>query len=331
MAIAVGYALSAEEHGPRELAGYAHRAEQTGFSLAAVSDHFHPWTGLQGESPFVWGVLGAISEVTEEMVIGTRVTCPTFRVHPAVVAQAAATAAVQLEGRFFLGLGSGEYLNEHVLGDHWPPAPERLDRLEEAIEVIRSLWSGREVTHRGRWYQVQHARLFTRPDEPPPIVVAASGPRSLRVAAGSDGMIGVKPDPELLAGHREAGGRGLVLGELKVCWASDEADARRVAREWWPMGALGGSLGTDLSRPSHFEAATATLSEEAVAETVVCGPDAGRHIDAIRSYEACGYDAVWIHQVGPDQDGFFDFYEKEVLPELERPDRSWWGAKARAS
>lgn len=272
------------------------------------------------------GGLGAISAVTERLVVGTRVTCPTFRLHPAVVAHAAATAAVQLEGRFFLGVGSGEYLNEHVLGDHWPPASERLARLAEAVEIIRRLWTGDEITHVGRWYRVEHAQLFTLPDVASPLAVAASGPRSIGVAAGADGIIGVEPAPGLIDGYRHAGGRGLKLGELKVCWARSEREGRRVAREWWPMGALGGSLGTDLARPSQVEAASAPLSEDDVAATVLCGPDIDRHLDAIREYEAAGYDAVWIHQVGPAQEELLDVYEREVLPDLGQPDLRWWEA-----
>lgn len=322
--IAIGYALSAEEHGPRELARFAQRAEEVGFDLAAISDHFHPWIDRQGASPFAWGVLGAIAERTERIVLGTRVTCPTFRVHPAIVAQAAATAAVQLEGRFFLGVGSGEALNEHITGQHWPPAPERLDRLAEAIEVIRGLWTGEEFSHRSDRYPVEYARLYTRPEEPPPLLVAASGSTSASLAGGEDGVIAVVPDGDLLSQYADAGGRGMRFGEVKVCWAEDEAEARRVARDWWPMVALSGGLGTELHRPRQFEAATERITEDEVAEVIACGPDPERHVAAVRQYAEAGFDAVWVHQVGPDQDGFFGFYEREVLPRLDRAEPTWW-------
>jgi coenzyme F420-dependent glucose-6-phosphate dehydrogenase len=314
----IGYTLSAEEHGPLDLVRYARRAEEVGFSFALVSDHYHPWTDRQGHSPFVWSVIGGVAVSTGRLRLGTGVTCPTIRIHPAIVAQAAATAAAMMPGRFFLGVGSGENLNEHVLGDRWPAAAERLDMLEEAVDVIRHLWEGGNTTHRGEHYRVENARIYTLPEEPPPLLIAAAGPRAVELAAGlGDGLIGTAPDREIIGRFEEAGGRGKPrYGQLHISWAEDEGEARRVAREWWPNTSIPGGLGSELPLPRHFEQAAQMLTEDDVAETVICGPDPERHLQAIREYADAGYDHVYVHQVGPDQEGFFGFYEREVLPKL---------------
>ncbi len=314
---AIGYTLSCEEFGPRTLTAQAVRAERAGFDFAGISDHYHPWVDRQGNSPFVWGVLGAISAATERLELITGVTCPTTRVHPAIVAQAAATAATQLPGRFSLGLGSGENLNEHILGDRWPPVARRQERLEEAIEVIRELWEGNLVSHYGRHYTVENARLYTLPEELPPILVAVAGERSVDLAARcGDGLIGTAPKAESIEEFRAKGNHGPTYGQLHVCWAKSEAEARRTALENWPNGAIGGSHFLELPLPAHFEEATELVDEEAIAENVVCGPDPERHLAAIREYLDAGYDHVYVHQVGPDQDAFFEFYERSVLPAL---------------
>jgi coenzyme F420-dependent glucose-6-phosphate dehydrogenase len=313
----LGYALSSEEHGPRELVQHARAAEETGFTFALISDHFHPWVDAQGESPFVWSVIGGIAQATENLRLGTGVTCPTIRIHPAIIAHAAATSAAMMPGRFFLGLGAGENLNEHVVGEGWPAPDERLAMLAEAIEVIRLLWQGGYQTHRGDYFEVEQARLYTLPDEPPPIAVAAAKPRAAELA-GSDGdaFIGVAPDKELIEKYEQAGGDGPRYGQITVCWADDEAEAKRTAREVWPNAALGGDLSYELPLPLHFEQATENVGEDEVAESVICGPDPEPHLEAIREYEQAGYDHVYVHQVGPDQQGFFDFYRREILPAL---------------
>ncbi|HXS46249.1 MAG TPA: TIGR03557 family F420-dependent LLM class oxidoreductase [Solirubrobacterales bacterium] len=316
---AIGYTLSSEENGARALVEQAVRAERAGFSFAGISDHFHPWIDQQGESPFVWGVLGAISQATERLQLVTGVTCPTTRIHPAIVAHAAATAASLLPGRFSLGVGSGENLNEHILGDNWPSVPQRQERLEEAIEVIRLLWEGGMKSHRGRHYTVENARIYSLPEEPPPILVAVAGERSVDLAARvGDGLVGTAPVAESIDQFRSGGGEGKpTYGQLHVCWASSEEDARATALQWWPNGAVSGSYFLELPLPSHFEEAAELVTEEDIAGNVVCGPDPERHIAAIREYIDAGYDHVYVHQVGPDQDGFFDFYERDVLPELQ--------------
>ncbi|HEX8752956.1 MAG TPA: TIGR03557 family F420-dependent LLM class oxidoreductase [Solirubrobacterales bacterium] len=312
----LGYTLSSEEFDAPTLVAQAQRAERAGFDFASISDHFHPWVDAQGQSPFVWSTLGAISQGTERIALMTGVTCPTTRVSPAIVAQAAATTASLLPGRFSLGLGSGENLNEHILGDRWPPVTERQARLEEAIEVIRELWEGKLTSHRGEFFRVENARLYSLPEQPPPILVAVAGESSVDLAArAGDGLVGTAPKAESVERFRAGGGEGKpTYGQLHVCWAQEEAQARRTALEQWPNGAIGGSYFLELPLPAHFEEAAEVLSEEDVAESVVCGPDPQRHRQAIQEYVDAGYDHIYVHQVGADQEGFFDFYEREILP-----------------
>jgi coenzyme F420-dependent glucose-6-phosphate dehydrogenase len=312
----IGYALSTEEHGPRELVRYARLAEEAGFAYAMISDHFHPWIDAQGSSPFVWSVLGGIAEATGTLPVGTGVTCPTGRYHPAVVAQAAATAAVMFEGRFSLGVGTGENLNEHVVGIRWPEWEVRAEMLEEAVEIIRRLWEGDWMSHRGRHFTCENARLYTLPDEPPPIVVAAGGPRAAELAGRiGDALINYSADPEVVRIFDEAGGRGKShYVQLNVCFAEDEAEARRTAFEICPNVALPGELGNQLPHPKHYEQAVELVTEDAVAGVITCGPDPERHAAAIDECLEAGYENVHVYQVGPDQEGFFAFYEREILP-----------------
>jgi coenzyme F420-dependent glucose-6-phosphate dehydrogenase len=312
---AIGYALSSEEHGPGDLVRYARLAEERGFTFALISDHFHPWTDRQGQSPFVWAVVGAIAQTTEMLRIGTGVTCPLVRTHPVVIAHAAATAAALMPGRFFLGLGTGENLNEHVLGDRWPEGAVRLEMLEEAIDVIRLLWQGGYQSHHGRHYTVEEARLYTLPNEPPEIMVAAGKSQAAKLAAtAGDGLIGTAPEADLLSEFEAAGGSGKPrIGQVTVCWAEDETAARKTALEWWPNAAAPGELSQELALPRHFEQLAELTSEEDVAAKVICGPDADAHRAAIDEFAEAGYDHVYVHQVGPDQEGFLDFYAREIL------------------
>jgi coenzyme F420-dependent glucose-6-phosphate dehydrogenase len=316
---AIGYTLSSEEFGPRELVGFARRAEEVGFDFCSISDHFHPWVDRQGNSPFVWATLGGIAEATERIRVGTGVTCPTTRVHPAIVAQAAATTAAMLPGRFWLGVGSGENLNEHILGDRWPQTAVRQEMLEEAVEVIRKLWQGGLQSYHGKHYRVENARIYTLPEKPPPVIVASAGKRATELAGRiGDGMFGLVPDAGVIKSFRSAGGEGKeAFGQLHVCWASSEQEAKRTALEWWPNIVVGGSLPWELPLPSHMAAASEWASEDDVAESIVCGPDPDRHVEAIKEFVEAGYDNVYFHQVGPDQEGFFKFAESELLPRLE--------------
>ena len=313
----IGYKLSSEEHGPRDLVRYARRAEEAGFSFALISDHFHPWIDKQGESPFVWGVLGAMAEATEELRVGTGVTCPTIRIHPAIIAQAAATAEALMPGRFFLGVGSGEHLNEHVLGGRWPEASVRIEMMSEAIEVIRLLWEGGLKSHHGKHYTVENARIYSLPERLPEIVVAAGGPDAAKVAGEQgDGLVSTSPDDEIIKAFKAAGGSGPRYCEVQVCYAENEDTALRIAKEYWPNMAMGGQLGQELALPSLYEAVAEHVSDDSLKESASLGPDPDAHIEGIKKFADAGYDHLCIHQIGPDQDAFFEFYEDQVLPKL---------------
>jgi coenzyme F420-dependent glucose-6-phosphate dehydrogenase len=315
-----GFSLSSEEHGALDLVRYARLAEAAGFSFAMISDHFHPWISRQGQSPFVWSVLGAIARETERLVVATGVTCPLIRTPPLIVAHAAATVATMMPGRFVLGVGTGENLNEHVTGERWPSITERRAMLEEAVGLIRELWNGELTDHEGRYYRVVDARLYSVPSEPPPIVVAAGGSRSGELAGRiGDGMVGVAPEREPVEAFERAGGAGKPrYGQLTVCWAEDEAQARRTAMEFWPQVALPGEASQELPLPRHFEQASKAASEDDVAEMIVCGPDVDAYLRQIDSFVDAGYDHLYFHQVGPDQRGFIAFAERELLPRFER-------------
>jgi coenzyme F420-dependent glucose-6-phosphate dehydrogenase len=314
----LGYWLSSEEHSPRDLVSNAGRAESVGFSSAMISDHFHPWTREQGQASFVWAVIGGIAVATENLRIGTGVTAPIIRMHPTVVAHAAATAAEMLQGRFFLGLGSGERLSEHVVGERWPGATERRVMLEEAVGVIRALLAGDNVNHTGQYFRVENAELFTRPVTPPPIMLAVGGRASAELAGRvADGMIAASSNPRPVEAFEAAGGLGKPrIGQLHVCWAESEDAAEATVHRVWPQVALKGSALSDLARPKDFEGVVASLPRKAAVAGVTCGPDASRHVEAIARYAAAGFTELYVHQVGPDQEGFFRFYADEVLPRL---------------
>jgi coenzyme F420-dependent glucose-6-phosphate dehydrogenase len=318
MTTQIGYALSSEEHAPRALVDYAVRAEEAGFAFAAISDHFHPWTSQQGQSPFVWTVIGAIAQATERLTLGTTVTCPLIRMHPALVAHAAATAAAMMPGRFFLGLGAGENLNEHVTGERWPGPGQRLEMLEEAVEVIQKLWKGEVTTHRGTHFTVDEARIYTLPDELPPIHLAAGAPQAAELAGRcGDGLITTSPDSEVVKRFMSAGGRGKPrYGGLTVCWAKTDDEARTIAHRWWPQTALRGDLAWEVKTPELFEAATTHVRPEDVADEVVCSADPAVHRAKIEEYVKAGFDHVYVHQIGPDQEGFFAMYERDVLQKV---------------
>lgn len=315
-----GYALSSEEHPPVDLIKFAKDAEEMGFSFLSVSDHYHPWIEFQGHSPFVWTVLGGIGAVTENVRVGTGVTCPTMRIHPAIIAQAAATTAALMPGRFYLGLGSGEALNEHILGDHWPPATIRLDMLEEAIEIIRLLWEGEETSYWGDFFTVENARLFTLPTELPPIYIAAAGDESASLAGElGDGLINTSPDEKVIQVFKESGGEGKpVIGQITLCYAEDEEEALDTAYKWWPNSVLPGALHADLPTPDHFEQAVQLVRREDMIGKVVYGPDPQKHIEKIQKYIDAGFTHIYFHQIGPNQEAFMRFYQKEVLPQFQK-------------
>jgi G6PDH family F420-dependent oxidoreductase len=313
----IGYFLSCEQFGPTELIDQAKRAEDAGFDALWISDHFHPWNDEQGQSPFVWGVIGALSEATS-LPVTTAVTCPTLRIHPAIIAQAAATAAVQLRGRFVLGVGSGEALNEHILGDAWPSVGVRLEMLEEAVDVIRLLHRGEEVSHHGTHYEVQDARIYTLPENPVPIYVSGFGPQAATLAGRiGDGYCLAMPDAALVSTFRNAGGGAKpVHAGTKVSWDPDPDAAAKIAHRLWANEQLPGRLAQTLPRPSDFADAMTLVPEDKVAGSITCGADSDAHADQVRKHIDAGIDEVYVQQIGPDMSGFFTAWEKEVLPQL---------------
>ncbi|GAA4834732.1 LLM class F420-dependent oxidoreductase [Actinomycetospora corticicola] len=311
-----GYFLSSEQYSPRELLDQARRAEDAGFERLWISDHFHPWNDAQGQSPFVWGLLGALSQVTS-LPVTTAVTSPIIRIHPAILAQATATASVLLDGRFVFGVGTGEALNDHVLGDPWPPVGERFEMLEEAIGIIRRMHEGGVVNHRGKHYRVTDARIYTLPEQPVPIYVSGFGEQATELAARiGDGYCGVAPDASLLETYRSTGGQGPTQGGTKVCWGDDREAMIDHAHRMWPNDGFPGQLAQTLPRPSDFEDAAQLLARDAVPGLFSCGSDVDEHVGQLRSYADAGYDEVYVQQIGPDVEGFFAAYAKEVLPAL---------------
>ena len=260
----------------------------------------------------MWSVIGAISQATD-LPVTTGVTCPTVRIHPAIIAQAAATSAVLLDGRFALGVGSGEALNEHILGDRWPEADVRLEMLEEAVEVIRALWQGGQRSHHGRTTRSRTRASTTCPTPPPPILVSGFGPKAIELAARiGDGFCTTSPDKEAIDLYRSEGGKGPVHAGTKVCFMADEDEARATAHRLWPNEALPGELAQVLPTPAHFEQACELVEPEMLVTPV--GPDLEQHVASLRQYADAGVDELFVQQIGPDQDAFFDTWAREVLP-----------------
>jgi coenzyme F420-dependent glucose-6-phosphate dehydrogenase len=318
--IKLGYALSSEEHEPKKLIAHAQMAESAGFKFLIISDHFHPWVSQQGESSFVWSVLGGIAQATQRVSVGIGVTCPIMRIHPAVIAQAAATIADMMPGRFFLGLGTGEYLNEHILGYPWPRVETRQEMLAEAIHIIRELWKGEEYSYEGNYFIVRDARIYTLPEKLPPIYMAASGPDSAELAAGiSDGLISTTPGDKVVKAFKKGDSSGKpCFGSVQVCWAYSMEEAKEVVKKWWPVSAISGLLHVDLPTPKHFEDAVEAMGEPKIPEDSILGPNPNSYLKAIKSLQENGYDHIYIHQVGPDQEGFLKFFKTELLPLLEK-------------
>ena len=315
--IKYGMTLSSEEHAPRRLVELATMAEGHGFDFVSVSDHYHPWVDEQGHSPFVWSVLGAVAQATSQLEIAVGVTCPIMRIHPAVLAQATATTALLAEGRFTWGVGTGEALNEHILGDRWPPADLRHDMLEEAVAVVRQLWTGEQVTHRGTHFTVENARIYDPPEPAPPVVVSAFGPAAAKVAGKiGDGLWVSGPSTDTIEQWKDAGGSGPVYAQLTLCWAEDRDDAVKTAHRIWPNNGVPGQLSQDLPTPAHFEQASGVVTEEQIAESVPCGPDPEPVLSSIEEMLDAGIDHVYLHQIGPDQEGFCRFWSERIVPGL---------------
>jgi coenzyme F420-dependent glucose-6-phosphate dehydrogenase len=318
MAMEYGYALSAEEHSPPDLVRHAVAAERTGFGFGLISDHIHPWVDAQGHSAFVWSVLGGIAQATNRFRIGTGVTCPMIRIHPAIIAHAAATVACLMPGRFFLGVGTGENLNEHVTGAKWPARDERVEMLEEAVEVIRLLWQGGYQTHRGKHYTVEDLRIFDLPDEPIELAIAAMKPQAAELAGKiGDALISVAPKEQIIDKFEDAGGKGKPkYGQITVCYAKSKDNAKKTAFEVWPNALVEGSASQELPLPSDFEQLVSGREADEVEGTLTLGPDVDEYVDKVKEYDKAGYTHVYFHHVGPDQDAFLAFAQNELLPGL---------------
>lgn len=313
-----GFFLSTEEFTPAQLVEQARLAEWAGFDSLWISDHFHPWNDEQGQSPFVWSLIGAISQVCD-LPVTTAVTCPTYRISPVVMAQAAATSAVMLDGKFTFGVGSGEALNEHIHGEAWPSAEVRLEQLEEAVGLIRRLWEGDFVNHRGKYYTADNARIYTLPDEPPPIYISGFGPQATELAARiGDGYITTSPDTELLGQFKEgSGGKPAQIG-MKVCWAPDQAQGIDEAHRLWANSGVPGELAQVLPSPRHFEQVSQLVTKQSTADSVACGPDVTAHVSSLAPAIEAGFDELYVGNIGRWYEPMFKAYGEEVLPELRR-------------
>ncbi|MFB9239901.1 TIGR03557 family F420-dependent LLM class oxidoreductase [Plantactinospora siamensis] len=318
--VAVGYTLMCEQAGPKQLVDYAVRAEDAGFGLAVVSDHYYPWLESQGHSPYAWSLLGAVAQATSRIDLMTMVTCPTRRYHPAVVAQKAATMGLLSDGRFTLGLGSGENLNEHVVGA-WPHVQERHEMLEEALQIIRPLLDGETLTYSGDHFEVPEAYLWDRPERPVPIALAASGPSSVDLAGEyADALINTEPDPHVIDLFDSAGGAGKPrYGQVAICYGPDEEQCRKIAHEQFRWFGLGWKVNADLPGPESFDSASSFVREEDVADSIPCGPDLEAHVAAFKRFVDAGFTHVAVVQVGDEtQPRFLDWARDEFLPRLRQ-------------
>jgi G6PDH family F420-dependent oxidoreductase len=306
-----------EEHGPRALVENSVLAEQAGFDFLSISDHYHPWLEAQGHAPFAWSVLGAIAQATSTIGITTGLTCPIIRYHPAIVAQAAATIALLSDDRFTLAVGAGERLNEHVTGARWPSLPERHAMLGEAIDICRALWDGEVHNHKGDYFIVDHARLYDVPQQPIPIVVGVSGPQSVALARDKgDGIMTTEAKGDLVKEFREGGRGGPCYAEVSLAFAASEEEGRKMAQERFAFSAFGWAVNSELPTVEGFEAACKFVKPEDLAETIPAGPDPEVHLRAIHKYIVAGFDHIVLLGIGPDQEGFLKFAEKELFPKL---------------
>jgi G6PDH family F420-dependent oxidoreductase len=318
--VAIGYTLMTEQRSPADLVADAVLAENAGFDFSTISDHFHPWVEAQGHSGYVWSMLGAVSQVTKRLPLLPYVTTPIIRYHPVIVAQKAATMGILAPGRFRLGLGTGESLNEHVVGMGFPSHDVRQDMLDEAVTIIRKLWEGDYTTFHGEHYDVERAKIFDLPDQLPPIGIAAGGPQAAELAAQSgEFLITTTPDPEIISTYKKAGGAGkAIVGQMSVCWGTDEKAARKLAREMNGWTIAGWKVQTELVEPRSFQEIAEVATEEMVAKTVPCGPDLDKIVESVKKYADAGFTEVAITQIGPDQAGFCQIFEKELAAKLRR-------------
>jgi G6PDH family F420-dependent oxidoreductase len=314
-----GYKLFAENFGPQELIRQAERAEAAGFDFVEISDHYHPWLDVQGHSPFAWTVLGAIAARTREIGLVTGVTCPTVRYHPAIIAQAAATLQIVSDNRFTLGVGAGERLNEHVVGQGFPAVKQRHERLVEALDIINLLWQGGYQSYEGRHLQLEDARVFDLPETLPLIAVAAGGNNAAELAAThGGGLFTTEPRTDLVETYRKAGGDGPHYAEVPMAWAPTEDAAVESALELVPWAVTGWKVMSELPNPVNFEAASSTVKAGDIREQFVVGPDVSKYVERVKEYADAGYDHLVLQNAGPDPDGFIDFYANELSDALKK-------------
>ena len=317
--VAIGCTLSSEEQVPVDLVKNAQKAEEAGFEFLSISDHYFPWVDAQGQSAFVWSVLGGISQVTKKVPVMTGVTCPIMRIHPVILAQAAATTAALFGDRFMFGVGSGENLNEHVVGMGWPNINIRLEMLEEAVAVMRELWIGKLTDLRGAYYSVDQARIYSLPAKPPPVLVSAMGPKAAELAAKiGDGLVTTSPDQKTIETYKANGGEGKpIYGQITICYDENEQRAKETEAKIWPNSAISGQASQELPMPLHFEQLAQSVTPEVIAQQVVCGSNKQKHLDQIQQYIEAGFTHIYIHQVGQNQAEFMNFYQEQILPEFK--------------
>jgi G6PDH family F420-dependent oxidoreductase len=319
MSMQFGYKLSAEGFGPKDLVRQAVQAEQAGFDFAEISDHYHPWLDVQGHSPFAWTVLGAIAAQTRTLGLATGVTCPSVRYHPAIIAQAAATLAIVSDDRFTLGVGAGERLNEHVVGQGFPSVRGRHERLAEALDIINLLWQGGYQSYEGKHLQLEDARVFDLPDRLPAIAVAAGGKDAARLAAThGSGLFATEPRSDLVDTFTGAGGIGPKYAEVPMAWAPTEEAAVEAALETTAWAVTGWKVMSELPNPANFAAASAIVRADDIQAKFAVGPDPQPYVEAVRKYADAGYDHIVLLNAGPDPDGFIDFFAKELKEALTR-------------
>ena len=313
----IGYKLIAEAYSPTEMVRQCVAAEAAGFDFVEISDHYHPWLPEQQHSGFAWSMLAAMAVKTERIELASGVTCPFIRYHPAVIAQAAATTALLSDGRFTLGVGSGERLNEHVVGGGWPSVTVRHQMFRESLEIIRLLWQGGYQSYEGKHLTLEDARVFDLPDTLPEIIVASGGSRASTLAAElGDGLFATEPKPDLVEAFTAAGGSGPCYGEVPMAWAATEQEAAESARALFRFGLTGWKVQAELPNPINFDAATAPITVEHMREAFACGTDVERQVAVAQPFVDAGFDHLALINAGPDVDGFFDHARSELIERL---------------
>ncbi|WP_432543336.1 TIGR03557 family F420-dependent LLM class oxidoreductase [Kineococcus sp. SYSU DK002] len=313
----IGYKLATEAFDPKEIVRQAVAAEEAGYDFVEMSDHYHPWLDVQGHSGFTWDMLSFIAARTERIELVTGVTCPSVRYHPAIIAQAAATLAILSDGRFTLGVGAGERLNEHVVGQGFPAVAERHERFREALEIIRLLWRGGYRSYEGKHLRLEDARVFDLPEQLPVIAVAVSGKASARIAADlGDGLFATEPKGDVVAAWKESGGSGPAYAEVPMAWAPDEQSAIDAVLEKSPWAVTGWKVMSELPNPVNFHAATRTVTAENVRAQFALGPDVSAYLPVAQQFVDAGFDHLVTQNAGPDPDGFLEFAARDLLPAL---------------